>query len=129
MLEDEIKKEKLLILKNRLPYKTKLTFIARDLRKNETESEKILWKKFLSRHKYRWNRQRVIGHFIADFYCASKKTILEIDGKIHNYQKERDKERGNNLKRFGLKILRIKNIEIENNFKDVCKRINYFLEN
>lgn len=129
MLEEEIKKEKLLILKNRLPYKTKLTFVARELRKNETESEKILWKRFLSKHKYRWNRQRVIGHFIADFYCANKKTILEIDGKIHDYQKERDIERDNSLKRFNLKILRIKNNEIKNNFKNTCEQINYFLEN
>jgi len=102
-----------------------ITLLARDLRKNQTHSEKALWEvlrkekvlgyKFLRQHPifYRINKEWV-DFYIADFYCAKLKLILEIDGPIHNYQKESDSERDSKLLNKGIKTLRIKNEELNN---------------
>jgi len=60
--------------------------------------------------------------FIPDFYCAREKLIIEVDGKIHNYQKDRDRHRDEILRAKGLKILRLKNKELDD-MKKVIDRI------
>lgn len=98
---------------------------ARELRKNMTESETILWERLRNRNLvgYKFLRQHPIiydynskpaKYFVADFYCASKKLIVEVDGKIHDTQTEKDLFRDSTLKLRGYKILRIKNDEISN---------------
>ncbi len=96
---------------------------ARELRKSMTESEKILWQnlrnrklegyKFLRQHPitYDYNANPV-KYFVADFYCAERKLIIELDGKIHLSQQEKDYIRDVILLQRGYKTLRIKNEEM-----------------
>lgn len=103
-----------------------ITELARDLRKNQTASEKLLWQNLRNRklNGFKFNRQFPIVYgrnfdgtslfFIADFYCHEKKLIIELDGKIHEFQKEYDKERDAILNDLGLRVIRIKNEELEN---------------
>ena len=103
-----------------------ITQLARDLRKNQTDSEKILWQNLRARklNGLKFNRQFPIVYgrnfdgtshfFIADFYCHEKKLVIELDGKIHDFQKEYDKERDSILNKLGLNVIRIKNEELEN---------------
>ena len=96
---------------------------ARELRKSMTESEKILWKnlrnrrlegfKFLRQHPitYDYNANPV-KYFVADFYCAERKLIVELDGKIHLSQQEKDFIRDVILLQRGYKTLRIENEEM-----------------
>ena len=110
---------------------------AQELRNNMTESEKLLWKelkgrklsdyKFLRQHPilYKGNLIR-FNYFIADFYCYSKKAIIEIDGPVHDLTEEYDHFRDSELKDLGIKILRIKNEELIN-IEEVKKKILDFL--
>jgi len=98
---------------------------ARALRKNMTPCEKILWAnlrkrklggfKFLRQHPviYQVYNNKPL-YFIADFYCAEKKLVIELDGKIHDFQKEEDKARDEIMTSQGLHVIRIRNEELEN---------------
>ena len=97
--------------------------IARDLRKNQTEAEDILWerlrnrrfkkKKFLRQHPIVFRIEGKERFFIADFYCREKRLVVEIDGKIHLKQKEYDQYRDLIVQGFGLQIIRVKNETIQ----------------
>ncbi len=108
-----------------IPYDKNLVARAGELRKNQTEAEKYFWKHILKREQFShltFLRQKPIGHFIIDFYCAKLQLGIEIDGEIHNTQIERDEERDENLKQeFGVKILRYRNEEVLNNTKKVLE--------
>ena len=98
---------------------------AQTLRKNMTKEEKHLWYDFLKTLPVTVNRQKVIGRYIADFYCANSKIVIEIDGSQH-YKEEnaqKDKERDEYLKSLGIKVLRYSNLDINKNFEGVCKDI------
>lgn len=99
-----------------------------------TKCELITWEylRVLSKkYKIIFNRQKPIDNYIVDFYCAKLKLVIEIDGEIHNreYNIKYDKERDELLRKYDLTVLRIKNKEIENNFKNVCKRLEEKLKN
>ncbi len=112
---------------------------ARELRRNMTEAEKLLWKelrnrkflglKFVRQHPLIYqvinNEPR---YFIADFMCYEKKLVIEVDGMIHEFQKEDDQHREEILKSLGLNILRIKNEETENREKVLEKIKTYINE-
>lgn len=108
-----------------IPYDKRLISRAREFRKDTTEAEKIFWNKVLKNKKFthlKFTRQKPLGNFIADFYCASLKLAIEIDGEIHTFQKARDKERDSLLEqKFGIKILRYKNKEILNDIERVIE--------
>ncbi|OGI65201.1 hypothetical protein A3A95_03885 [Candidatus Nomurabacteria bacterium RIFCSPLOWO2_01_FULL_39_18] len=114
-----------------IPYDKNLVSRARELRKETTEAEKIFWETILKNKKlaeFKFTRQKPLDNFIVDFYCASLGLVVEIDGGIHDFQKERDKERDNLLKqKFGLRILRYRNEEVLENMErvkeDLIKRI------
>jgi very-short-patch-repair endonuclease len=116
-----------------IPYDKNLVSRARELRKKTTETEKIFWNKILKNKKlkdFKFTRQKPIGHFIVDFYCAKFKLAIEIDGEIHNFQKTRDKERDNFLKqKFGLKILRYTDKEILNNAEKILENLTKEINN
>jgi very-short-patch-repair endonuclease len=110
---------------------------SRKLRSNLTESEKKLWKELRNRklEGYKFLRQHPIiykadykglNYFVADFYCNEKKAVIELDGPIHDSNVEYDEFRDSELKDLGIKILRIKNEDL-NNMKEVLQRINTFL--
>ncbi len=102
-----------------------ITQLARDLRNNPTPSEKLFWESVRKRRfkGLRFLRQFPIVHeergrkkyfYIADFYCAEKKLVIEIDGKIHDFQKQEDFNRDFVLNQLGITVIRIKNEELVN---------------
>ena len=93
---------------------------ARELRRNVTDSEKELWEQLRNRRLsgYKFLRQHPIiykadykglNYFIADFYCDSKKTVIELDGSIHDEKEEYDQFRDEEMKLLELHVLRLKN--------------------
>ena len=99
--------------------------LAKELRKEMTKEERRLWYDFLRNYSVRFSRQKVLGKYIADFYSAQAKLVIELDGSQHyeNENKEKDVERTNFLEGYGLKILRIPNNEVNCNFRGVCEYI------
>ena len=98
---------------------------AKEFRRNMTEAEKLLWNQ-LRRNQlggFHFRRQQLIEGFIVDFYCDKAKLIVEVDGEIHNIVSQRDEERDSLLRIKGLRILRIRNAEIQTNISVVLNRI------
>jgi very-short-patch-repair endonuclease len=102
-----------------------LTPHAKELRKSMTEQERKLWHLFLKNYPVRFLRQKVIDRFVVDFYCASAKLIIELDGSQHFEEDVAiyDNARTDILKSHGLDVLRFTNKEVDINFADVCKKI------
>ncbi len=99
--------------------------LAKQLRKGMTPEERRLWYCFLRTHPIRFSRQKVLGYYIADFYCAKAKLVIELDGSQH-YEYEnlkKDYKRTTFLEQYDLTVLRIPNNEIHYNFQDVCECI------
>ena len=95
---------------------------ARSMRKDMTPWERKLWYRFLRYYDVRFLRQRPIGPFIADFYCASADLVVELDGGGH-YEAEqarKDAQRTAYLEGLGLKVLRFSNLDVDKNFYGVC---------
>ena len=104
---------------------SKLTDNAKTLRKNMTKEEKHSWYDFLKALPVTVNRQKVIGRYIVDFYIASHKLVIELDGSQHYEDKgiERDVKRDEYLNSLGIKVLRYSNIDIHQGFEGVCQDI------
>ena len=102
-----------------------LISLARNLRKNMTREERHLWYDFLREYPVRFMRQKIIGRYIADFYCSKAKIVVELDGSQHfeDEAKIRDSERTAFIESYGIKVLRIPNIEVTRNFRAVCDYI------
>ena len=98
---------------------------ARMLRKNMTREEKHLWYDYLRFHPARFSRQKVLGKYIADFYSASAKLVVELDGSGHYTAegKQYDQERTEFLREYGLTVIRIPNTKIHRDFRGVCQYI------
>ncbi|MBQ6929474.1 MAG: endonuclease domain-containing protein [Oscillospiraceae bacterium] len=99
--------------------------LAKQLRKGMTKEERHLWYDFLRSYPVRFSRQKVLGKYIADFYCAQARLIIELDGSQHFKTEniKKDDERTAFLQSYGLKIIRIPNNEINRNFTGVCQFI------
>ena len=98
---------------------------AKQLRKEMTKEERHLWYDFLRTHPVRFSRQKVLGKYIADFYSAEAKLVIELDGSQHYEDNNvmKDAERTVFLKGYGLTIIRIPNNEVSRNFRGVCEYI------
>ena len=99
--------------------------LAKQLRKEMTKEERHLWYDFLRSHPARFSRQKVLGKYIADFYSARAKLVIELDGSQH-YEEgngRKDAERTAFLEGYGLRVLRIPNNEVNQNFRGVCEYI------
>lgn len=105
-----------------LEYNEKNIAFAKELRLNATPQEKHLWYDFLSKYEVRFQRQKAIGNFIADFYCHKAKLVVEIDGSQHYTESGRksDDFRTESLEGFDLRIIRFTNYQIEKYFREVC---------
>ena len=103
----------------------KLLPYAKDLRKNMTKEEKHLWYDFLCMYPIKFLRQKILGKYIADFYCAEAKLVIELDGSEHYTPEAKlyDEERSVFLSEYGIKVVRILNIEVTRNFYGVCQYI------
>ena len=106
-------------------YREGLTGRARELRKNATRHENHLWYDFLRNYPVKFQRQRPICGFIADFYCAAAFLAVELDGSQHYEDQGQayDTERSAVLAREGVTVLRFSNADIDRNFRGVCETI------
>ncbi len=108
-----------------LPSNNKLKPNAQTLRKYATKEEQHLWYDFLKTYPVQFNRHKVIGNFIVDFYCDKLKLVIELDGAQHyeeNAQKY-DEERTAYLNGLGITVIHFSNFEIQTNFGVICAYI------
>ena len=98
---------------------------AKRLRKDMTPWERKLWYCFLKDYPVRFQRQKCIDHYIADFYCFQAKLVIELDGGGHYYpdSADYDAKRTELLENYGLKVIRFCNTDIDKNFYGVCTAI------
>ena len=108
-----------------------LTSNSRALRKNMTKEEKRLWYDFLKTYPVRFNRQKVLGKYIADFYCHKAKLVIELDGSQHFEEKglTYDEQRTEYLQQYGLTVIRIANNMVNRQFDEVCEYIDNYVRN
>lgn len=108
-----------------LSYNKDNIILAKNLRKNATPQENRLWYDFLSKYEIRFQRQKAIDSFIADFYCHEAKLIVELDGSQHFTETgaQKDAFRTEKLKNYDLKVIRFTNRQINTNFSGVCQYI------
>ena len=106
-------------------YNKTLKPFAQELRKSMTKEERHLWYDFLKKLPVTVNRQKVVGSYILDFYIASAKIAIELDGSQHYSAdgRESDKERDEFLEDNGIKVLRYSNYDMNHNFEGVCRDI------
>ncbi len=122
---DQLKKRWLITDGKYLPYNPLLQTRARELRKQMTPAEEKIRKQYFKFLDINILRQKVIDHYIVDFYIPSRSLVIEIDGDTH-FNKEAewyDEARTKILEAYGLEVLRITNDEVYNNFDGVCKTI------
>ena len=104
---------------------------ARRLRREMTPHERKLWYLFLRKYPVKIYKQRIIGRFIVDFYCASAQLVIEVDGSQH-YELQRkayDSDRSKFLEALGLAVLRFSNRDIDRDFRGVCEQIDITIQN
>ncbi len=105
--------------------------LAQNLRKNMTLEERILWYQYLKTYPVQWNRQKVIGPYIVDFFCKRAKLIVELDGSQH-YEPETadyDQKRTVYLNSLGYAVLRFSNTDIKTNLSGVWEVIDRAVKN
>ena len=111
------------------PTRNALTANAQVLRRNMTKEERHLWYDCLKHLPVSFARQKVIGRYIVDFYCAEARLVVELDGAQHTDPEKSaaDAKRDDDLRRRGLTILRYANTDIARNFRGVCEDIMHHL--
>ena len=113
--------------KSMLHYNKNLKLYSRELRKNMTDAEKLLWYKIRGRQLkgYQFYRQKIIGNYIVDFYCPKAKLAIELDGGQHysDEGKEKDRMRDKNIADFGIEVLRFSDREIFESLNSVLEKI------
>ena len=94
-----------------------------------TTEECHLWYDFLKKLPYKWNRQKVIGHYVVDFYCAQVNLVIELDGSQHRTMQgaKEDRERDQCLNDLGIRVLRYSNEDVHKHFDCVCEDILRYL--
>jgi very-short-patch-repair endonuclease len=108
-------------------------YLARKLRRESTHAEKILWERLRNRKFFglKFYRQKYIIYtfnkeqrfFIADFYCHHARLIIEVDGPVHNKQKDYDQARTELLEAVKYNVIRFSNNEIENDIESVLQKL------
>ena len=112
-------------MEDKRKHNTALTGNARSLRKNMTKEERHLWYDFLRTYPIRVLRQKVIDHYIADFYCHTARLVIELDGSQHYEPADmiKDAVRTEQMEARGLLVIRIPNNAVNQNFHGVCEYI------
>ncbi len=99
----------------------KLKPLARQMRRQQTKAEELLWGMLRKRRRlgYKFRRQYSIERFIVDFYCADARLVVEVDGEVHKYTEEHDAVRQEYLESLGLQVLRFTNDQVFDNLRGV----------
>ena len=115
-----------------LPYNKNLKEFSRDLRSHSTLSEILLWQKLRASQfrGYAFNRQKLLGNYIVDFYCRKMNLVIEVDGNSHFFKESvvEDLERQNVLERMGVYFLRFSDLEVKRSMPSVLDEIGYFID-
>ena len=113
-----------------LPYDARLNDRAVDLRREMTPQEKKLWYAYLRKYPVKIYKQRVIEHFIVDFYCPLARLVIELDGSQHYTEqgKEYDEQRTAILEQYGVQVLRFTNLDVDRHLDAVCAQIDSTIE-
>ena len=106
-------------------HNSKIVPLTRELRKNMTKEERHLWYDFLREYPEKFTRQKVLGKYIVDFYCAKANIVIELDGSQHYEDKGliNDEKRTEYLEQYGIKVNRISKLDVLKNFEGVCQYI------
>jgi len=105
-------------------YNPKLKERAKQLRKNMTPPEIILWNQLKSKNLgYDFHRQKPIDNFIVDFFCSKLNLIIEVDGEVHLDKGKEDAERQSRLEALGLNVIRFSAKDVMRNLPDVIDAI------
>ena len=96
---------------------------SQQLRRDMTPQERHLWYDFLRGLPIQVRRQKAFGNYIADFYCAERNLVIELDGSQHHKEEaeEYDRRRDDYLERLGLTVVRLENADIDRRFGDICR--------
>ena len=110
-----------------MPYNGKNIPFARKLRKEMTPWERKLWYCFLSKYPIRFQRQKAIGEYIVDFYCASAKLAVELDGGGHYCPEatQKDADRMDALNKQGVEVIRFCNLDVDEIRSDTFAQKNF----
>ena len=109
-----------------LPYNKSLTTLTRENRSNPTAAENRIWQKVLRMRQfsdYKFLRQKPVGDYIVDFYCAGLQLVIEIDGDSHAETAEYDAERTKFLGSLGLRVIRFSNDDVLRNIEGVYEEL------
>jgi very-short-patch-repair endonuclease len=108
-----------------IPYRRDLKRRSQSLRRDPSPAERKLWYEFLREHPLKFTRQKPLGRYIADFYCASRMLVIELDGDSHyNDRAQRyDAARTAALEMQGIQVMRITNADVMESFEGVCADI------
>ena len=98
---------------------------ARELRKQATPAEKVLWEQLRNRRLkgIKFRRQHPLGTYIVEFFCPAQRLVVEIDGEIHRYQADQDQARTQEFEDYGFSVIRFWNHEVEQNLDAVLDTI------
>jgi len=113
-----------------VPYRAKLTARAQSLRRDPTPAEKKLWYEFLRDLPHKFTRQKPLGSYVADFYCSRAGLVIELDGDSHFTDRALayDATRTAALESRGLRVIRLTNLDVLQNFESACAAILHALE-
>ena len=107
------------------PYRSRLIARSRELRRASTPAEKKLWFALLRHLPWKFTRQKPLGNYIADFYCAAHRLVIEVDGDSHfsAASEKHDRVRDAKLQQDGARVLRFTNEDVMQRFEGVCLEI------
>ncbi len=112
-----------------LPYNSNLKMNAKSLRKAGNLSEVLFWKEVRNNnfHQLDFDRQKIIGNYIVDFYVKSLGLVIEIDGWSHDFKQEKDMERQKYIESFGIKFFRVSDFDVKKNMMLVLRNLEIFI--
>ncbi len=124
--------------KSRKEVREEATRLSRELRRRQTKAEKIFWeavrngrfhgKRFLRQHPFFNESDGSYRFYIVDFYCHAWKVVIELDGRSHDGREEDDVTRSEIIEAPGIKVLRFRNEEVENDLSGVLRKIEIFVK-
>jgi very-short-patch-repair endonuclease len=113
------------VLRRWIAYPKGLTPRAQSLRRDPTPAERKLWYEFLCDLPWKFTRQKPLGRYVADFYCSSRRLVVELDGDSHYTDRSMvyDRSRTATLELDGIRVIRFSNADVMQNFEAVCTAV------